>query len=405
MASYLYRAKSLGGEERSGTIEAKDQYQLAGILRGQGLILIKAEIQKKNSKFKKFNFSISFGVPLSEKMFFTRNMQVMVSAGLSIPRAIDIISLQVKNSTFKNALLSVKEQVSRGQKFSDAVAVFPKIFPDIFQSMVRVGEETGTLEEVLKTLSLQMERSYDLQSKIKGAMTYPIVIMSVMLLIGTLMLVTVVPQLSKVFSDMGADLPMSTKIIIAIGDFMAKKWYLALGLAAISAFSVVYFLKTAIGKKFADTFLLKAPIISPIIKNINSAYTVRNLSSLASAGVPLPRSLEITAGTLGNGYYKKALLTAAEKVRKGEKLSDVLKNYADIYPQTVIQMIAVGEETGETSTILAKLADFFEESVSEATKNISSIIEPIMILIIGGAIGFFAVSIMQPIQDITNHIH
>lgn len=404
MAIYSYKAKSLSGEEKSGTIEAKDQYQLAGILRGQGLVLVKAEIKEKKIP-KKFEINISFGVPLSEKMFFTRNLQVMVSAGLSIPRSIDIISLQAKNKTFKDALLDIRERITKGQKFSDAVAAYPKIFPDIFQSMVKVGEETGTIEEILKTLSVQMERSYDLHSKIKGAMTYPMVITVVMILIGILMLATVVPQISKVFGDMGVELPLATKMIIALGDFVTKKWYVALITAAVAAVSLVSFLRTSVGKAFADSFLVKVPLISPIIKDVNSAYTVRNLSSLTSAGVPLPRSLEITAGTVGNGLYKKALLAAAEKVRKGEKLSDVLKNYSSIYPQTIIQMIAVGEETGETSAILAKLADFFEEAVSEATKNIASVIEPIMMVVIGGMVGFFAVSIMQPIQDIMTTIH
>jgi type IV pilus assembly protein PilC len=193
-------------------------------------------------------------------------------------------------------------------------------------------------------------------------------------------------------------------VVIALGNFVATKWYFALAIVAVLAVSSITFLKTATGKRLADSFLVKAPLISPIIKDINSAYTVRNLSSLAAAGVPLPRSLEITAGTVGNGLYKKALLAAADKVRKGEKLSEVLKNYSNIYPQTIIQMIAVGEETGETSAILAKLADFFEDAVSEATKNITSIIEPVMMVIIGGVVGFFAVSIMQPIQDIMTTI-
>ncbi|MFA5747106.1 MAG: type II secretion system F family protein, partial [Candidatus Paceibacterota bacterium] len=196
----------------------------------------------------------------------------------------------------------------------------------------------------------------------------------------------------------------ATKVVIALGNFVATKWYFALAIVAVLAVSSITFLKTATGKRLADSFLVKAPLISPIIKDINSAYTVRNLSSLAAAGVPLPRSLEITAGTVGNGLYKKALLAAADKVRKGEKLSEVLKNYSNIYPQTIIQMIAVGEETGETSAILAKLADFFEDAVSEATKNITSIIEPVMMVIIGGVVGFFAVSIMQPIQDIMTTI-
>jgi type IV pilus assembly protein PilC len=385
-------------------MEAKDRAQLASLLRSQGLILIRAVTQEKKSRF---NFSIPDigGIPISEKMFFTRNLQVMISAGLSIPRSLDIISCQVKSKTFKKALINVREQVSKGQRFSDSLSAYPKIFPDLFQSMIKVGEETGTMEEVLKTLAIQMERSYDLQSRIKGAMTYPAVITSAMVLIGAAMLIIVVPQLSTVFDEMGIKLPMSTQIMINLGKFLGEKWYLALAIISAAIIAFIWFSKTLFGKKAIDLFCLKAPIISPLIKDINSAYTVRNLSSLSAAGVSLPRSLEITSETLGNVFYKKALLAAADKVRKGEKLSEALKAYSGIYPQTVIQMVAVGEETGETSTILAKLADFYEQNVTETTKNMASIIEPIMILVLGGAIGFFAISMMQPLNSIMSGIH
>ena len=345
------------------------------------------------------------GIPISEKMFFTRNLQVMISAGLSIPRSLDIISCQVKSKTFKNALTNIKEQVSKGQRFSDSLSLYPKIFPDLFQSMIKVGEETGTMEEVLKTLATQMERSYDLQSKIKGAMTYPTVICSAMILIGAAMLIIVVPQLSSVFDEMGIKLPMSTQIMINLGKFLAQKWYFALAIIAGIVVFFLWFSKKPFGKKTIALLLLKVPIISPMVKDINSAYTVRNLSSLSAAGVPLPKSLEITADTLGNIFYKKALIDCAEKVRKGEKLSEALKSYSGIYPQTVIQMIAVGEETGETSTILGRLADFYEQNVSETTKNMASIIEPIMILVLGGAIGFFAIAMMQPLNSIMSGVH
>lgn len=381
-------------------MEAKDRNQLASLLRSQGLVLIRAVPKEKKNILKNLaEFDIG-SVSLSEKMFFTRNLQVMVSAGLSIPRAIGIISCQVKSKTFKKALEDVKEQVSKGQRLSDALSLHPKIFPNLFQNMVKVAEETGTMEDVLKTLANQMERTYDLQSRIKGAMTYPAVIVSAMLLIGAAMLIIVVPQMSSVFESMGIELPMSTKMLVALGNFMAQKWYLALLIIIAAIICFIWFAKKPFGKKTLDWISLKFPVISSLVKNINAAYTVRNLSSLSAAGVPLPKSLEITSETLGNGFYKKALMDSAEKVRKGEKLSEALKNYSGIYPQTVIQMIAVGEETGETSTILGKLADFYEQNVAETTKNMASIIEPIMILVLGGAIGFFAISMMQPLNSI-----
>ncbi|MDD4831085.1 MAG: type II secretion system F family protein [Candidatus Pacebacteria bacterium] len=388
-------------------MEAKDENQLASLLRSQGLVLIKASPQGKKGGLKKISeISIGIGgVSLAEKMFFTRNLQVMISAGLSIPRAIDIISCQVKSPAFKKALTNIKDQVAKGQRLSDSLSSHSKIFPSLFQSMIKVGEETGTMEEVLKTLATQMERSYELQSKIKGAMTYPAVIVSAMLLIGAAMLIIVVPQLSSVFESMNIELPMTTQIMIGLGKFLAEKWYIALLIIAGSVIFFMWFSKKPFGKKILDWTALKFPVISPLVKDINSAYTVRNLSSLSAAGVPLPKSLEITSETVSNGYYKKALVDSANRVRKGEKLSEALKDYSGIYPQTVIQMVAVGEETGETSTILEKLADFYEQNVTETTKNMASIIEPIMILILGGGIGFFAVSMMQPLNSIMHGIH
>ena len=226
---------------------------------------------------------------------------------------------------------------------------------------------------------------------------YPAVIITAMIGIGVLMLVMVVPQLAEVFEDVGASLPLSTRMVMGLGSFVTEKWYIVV---AVILFSLILFrvsLRTAFGKKTLAGFLLKIPIISPLVKKINSAHTVRTLSSLIEAGTPLVRSLQITSDTLTNFYFKKAIGESIHRVRKGDKLSEALMSYQQLYPLTVIQMIEVGEETGATSDILQKLADFYEEEVGDATKNLSSIIEPVIMLLIGGVIGFFAVSMVQPI--------
>jgi len=404
MPRYFYTAKSLKGEEKSGVLETKDIHQLAQKLHEQGFILIKAIVEEKRLK-RKFKFSLpSFGVSLSEKMFFTRNLQVMISAGIPLVRAIGTLSLQTKSKKFKQVLLNIKEEIVKGKNFSDTLANEPSIFSELFQNMVKVGEEAGTLEEVLKVLALQMERERDIKSKIKGAMIYPAIIICAMFGIGILMMVTVVPQLAETFKELEIELPLTTRIIIGFANFLTEKWYLVIIILFVSIFLFWKTLKTKSGKKLFDSFTLKFPIISPIIKNTNSAYTVRTLGSLISAGIPLPRALEITSRTLGNVFYKTALSEAAEKVRKGEKMSETLKFYENIYPSTVIQMISVGEETGETSSILSKLADFYEEEVSNATKNLASVIEPVLMLIIGAVVGFFAVSMVQPMYSMLGAI-
>lgn len=405
MPRYLYTAKSLTtGESKSGILEAKDEYQLARILRQEGLLLIRAELEEKLRK-KRLEISLPFfGVPLREKMFFTRNLQVMISAGLPLPKAIESLALQTKNKKFRFSLSKIKEEITKGKSFSGSLAAYPEIFSEFFQSMVKIGEESGILEETLKILTQQMERETDLRSKIKGAMIYPAVIISAMIGIGIMMLIVVVPKLAETFKELEIELPMTTKLVIGLANFLVTKWYLVLLILAFLVFLFWQALRIKEGKKIIDKATLKIPIISPIIKNTNSAYTVRTLSSLISAGVSLPRSLEITSGILGNIYYKNALSEAAERVRKGEKLSEVFKLYENIYPSTVIQMISVGEETGETAAILAKLADFYENEVSNATKNLTSVIEPVLMLIIGGVVGFFAVSMIQPMYTMLEAI-
>jgi type IV pilus assembly protein PilC len=235
-------------------------------------------------------------------------------------------------------------------------------------------------------------------------MIYPAVIVLAMVGIGILMLIVVIPKLAAVFEDLGVDLPLTTRVVIAIGSFMAEFWYTLPLIGIVFILAGNFFLKTKYGKIFVNTISLKTPLISPITKKTNAAYTIRTLSSLIKAGVPIVRSLQIVSNSLTNIYYKRAIKECSEKVRKGAKLGESLSVYKNIYPNLVIQMIEVGEETGETSKILEKLAEFFEEEVTNATKNISAVIEPILMLLIGGAVAFFAISMIQPIYGMIQTI-
>jgi type IV pilus assembly protein PilC len=399
LPKYFYTAKSFKGKAKSGILEAPNERELAKILRQEGYVLISASLEEK--KPGKFQISIPFfeRVPLTEKMMFARNLKIMISAGMSLPRALDTLSLQTKSKKFKKVLLNISDEITRGKRFSDALSAHPDIFSELFISMVRVGEEAGTLEEVLDTLANQMEREYELKSKVKGAMIYPAIIISAMIIIGILMIIVVVPKLAQTFEELNIELPFTTRLVISFGKFLAQKWMFIFFLLILFFAGFQLFLKTKIGKRIFDFLVLKLPIISPIVKKTNSAYTARTLSSLITSGVPIVRALEIVSGTLGNIYFKEAIAEAAEKVRKGSKISESLLPYQDLYSPTVIQMLQVGEETGETSTILAKLADFFEEEVTNSTKNLSAVIEPILMLLIGGAVGFFAISMFQPIYS------
>jgi len=330
---------------------------------------------------------------------FCRNLQVMIASGVSLPRALTILSEQSRKKKFQKILLKIKEEITKGRSFSETLADFPAVFSDLFINMLKVGEETGNLEEVLRISEKQMEKENQLKSKVKGAMVYPSVILITMIIIGILMLILVVPKLAQIFKDLKTELPFTTKIVIALGLFLGKYWYL-LPLVIVFFFLFArYCLKTKSGKKLSSALFLKIPIIAPLVKKSNAAHISRTLSSLIKAGVPIVRSLEVVAGSLENFYYKKAISGAAEKVVKGSRLADALTEYQDIFPDLVVQMTSVGEETGETSSILEKLAEFFEEEVANATQNLSAVVEPVLMVIIGAVVGFFAISMIQPIYS------
>jgi len=398
MAKYFFVAKSLKGEEITGIEEAKNETDLAHSLRQKGYILISAT---KESEIKKRGFSFQFqrGVPFKEKLLFVRNLQVMISAGVSLPKAIEILSFQTKNKKFKKVLYEITQKIIKGKSFSEALSEYPEIFSEFFCNMIKVGEEGGNLERNLGILVKQMEKERELKNKIKGALIYPAVIVSAMIGIGILMLVMVVPKLARTFEELNMDLPLTTKVVIKIANFLLKRWYLVLIFLVGVLFLGRFLIKTKKGKRILSKLLFKIPLISDLVKKTNAAYTVRTLGSLMSSGVALLRALEIVANTIGNFYFKKSLKDAKEKVKKGMKLSDALKEDKEIYPPSVIQMLAVGEETGKSSEILQKLADFYEEEVSRTTKNLISVIEPLLMLIIGGAVGFFAISMIQPMYS------
>jgi type IV pilus assembly protein PilC len=298
----------------------------------------------------------------------------------------------------------MREKVMQGETLSLAMSRHSAIFSDLFLNMIKAGEESGTMEGVLSHLTLQLEREHDLKSKIQGALVYPAVVVVAMVGVGVIMLVSVVPNLAKTFKELGVALPATTRFVIGLGDFLSHQWYIALLLFLVGAFALWRALKSKKGKWFVDGLILRLPLFSSLVQKINSAFFARTLSSLIGAGIPIVKSLEITSTVLDNGHFRKALESAAEQVRKGAKLSQSLKGSGKLYPLVVLQMLEVGEETGQTGEILAKLADFFEDEVNAITKNIASVIEPVLMLFIGALVGFFAVSMIQPMYSVLGSI-
>ncbi len=399
MPSYFYKAKNLQGREEEGILEASNPSHLAKLLRLRGYFLISLKGEDAVKKEKKFGLGFLkklSPVSLKEKLFFTKNLSLMIKTGVPLPRAFEILIKQIKNEEFKNILKQISQKIIRGESLSQSLSYFPKIFSKIYRETLKVGEETGKIEDSLKILAHQMEREYNLKTQTTAAMVYPLIILITIICIGLIMFIFVVPKLRAVFADLEIKLPITTKIMLSFSDFLFKNWFLSalIGFCLISGLLV--FWKKRKGGKVLSKLILKIPLISKIVRDLNSALILRLLSSLFSAGVPIVHSLEIASESLTNFYFRQSLKEAAQKIKKGQKFSQSLAPYEQLYSSAVVEMLKVGEETGETVKILEELADFYEKEINISLQKLSSIIEPFLIIIIGIFVGFFAVSMLQP---------
>jgi len=406
MAKFIYTAKNYSGKTKGGEITAKDENSAARALRSDGFLVtsIKRVDKEQNRASIKF-FDRFLKVPLKDKMIFTRNLSVMIASGLTLSRAINNLSVQIKNKRFKKILSKIHANLQEGKALSDGLAKYPAVFSDLFVNMVKVGETGGNLEEVLKILAVQLEKEHELLSKVRGAMIYPSVIVVAMVGIGILMLTYILPQITGVFADMEVTLPPATRFIMALSDFLKNHSLIAISFVICLPIFLKIFLQTVTGKKTLGFILINTPAIKNIVIKINCARFSRIYSSLLKSGVSVIEALEIVSGTLTNYYYKNALKNGIKQIKKGVDLSEIIAGYPKIFPTLVPQMLEVGEETGKTEVVLIKLAEFYEEEVNQLTKNLSSIIEPVLMLVIGGAVGFFAVAMLQPMYSVLENIN
>ena len=403
----MYTAKSFSGETKGGKIKIKNERELANQLRADGFVLTSfKEMESEEGQVIKIKFLDRFSsIPVVEKMMFAKNLSVMISSGLPLSRALQNITTQSTNKKFVGIIQGVSEDIQTGASFADSLAKFPGIFDELFVNMIRVGEISGNLEEVLNILSMQLEKDHELLRKVRGALVYPGVIMVAMGLVGIVMMVYVVPQVTSVFKDLNATLPASTQFIIDLSSALRDYWYAFIFLGAVFFLGIKFMLTTDVGKKILGMILINTPVVKNIVIKVNCARFARIYSSLLKSGVSVVESLKILSKTLTNFYYKKAFMLAIIDVQKGVNLSKVIKAEDKIFPVLVYQMIEVGEETGKTESVLAKLAEFYEDEIDQITKNLSSIIEPVLMLIIGSVVGFFAISILKPMYSVLENIN
>jgi type IV pilus assembly protein PilC len=414
MAHYSYKAKRGGpsGEIYSGDMEAADRYEVYKKLKeaGDEVVLV----DESSGKKKLFSFSLkggtSFKLPFTtgvkahEKIIFARNLGSMLEAGLTVSRAMSVMQRQTKNKVLKDILDALVNEISSGKTLSDAMMAYPKVFSSLFISMVRAGEASGTLASSLKVVGLQMEKSYALTKRIKGAMMYPCIIFFAMVLVTILLLIYIVPTLTKTFTELKVDLPTSTKIVIGISNAV-KDHGLVLLLVVVAIIAGIYaWSKKPQGKKVLHRAMLYIPIIGEIIKEVNAARTARTLSSLITSGVDIVEATKITEDVIQNVHYKAILHTAGETIQKGEPMSKVFTANTKLYPVFLGEMISVGEETGKIGEMLVNVAVYYEDDVEQKTKDMSTIIEPFLMIAIGAAVGFFAVAMISPMYSLADAI-
>lgn len=402
---FHYRALNRDGKIEEGTQRAEDEFDLQKILKTNNLNLLSAEpIGAFSFRALILKITNMGRISAHEKIILNRNLASMIEAGLSLSRALNVMRKQTKNPKLKKVLEFLDQEVKKGTSLSDAMSNFKDIFPPLMISMIQSGEESGNIVQALNVVAEQMEKNYTLQKKIKGAMVYPSVILVAMIIIGIFMLVYIVPTLTKTFSELNVDLPATTQFIIDLSDFIQNNFVISISLVAGLIVGVVAALQTNAGRRARDWFFLHIPLISPLVKEINAARTTRTLSSLLSAGVPFVRSLQIVQEVIQNSYYKEIIAKAEKNIQLGLPISKIFQEAETLYPVFVSEMMSVGEETGELGPMLLKVANFYETEVDQKTKNMSTIVEPFLMIIVGLVVGFFALSMISPMYSLVDTI-
>lgn len=399
MATFEYKAITNAGKTISGTIDGNSKDSATEALSAQGLKVIQIELSKGKAKH--------LGkVKLVDLVLFTRQLSTMVSAGVPLMRSLTTLQTQAENPTMKLVIADLVKEVESGAQLADALEKHPEVFTPIYINMVRAGEAAGIVDDILKRLATQVESSQTLRKKIKGAMTYPTVVFCIMIIAFFGIMIFIIPKIGEILKGIGgpdAELPALTAALLGISDFLIKFWPVIIGAAVGAGFMLRKFLKTEAGKRKRDEIILKLPIVGLLTTKSTVASFTRTFSALVGAGVSVVEALRITGRSLGNKLYEEDLEKAALQVINGKQMSEAIGE-SKLFPPIVSQMLAVGEETGQTDVVLVKVAEFYEEEVNTMVDSMSSLIEPLIMVVIGGGVAVIAAAVMGPIASISNSV-
>ena len=393
MANFVYNAVDKSGKKTKGTISAQNIERARKMLRDQGLTPTKVSAETIFNK--EMNISIGAAVKPRDLSVFCRQFESILNAGVTIVQALEMLAGQTENKVFAKAISEAQVSVKKGSSLSEAMKEHPKVFPELLVNMVEAGEASGNLETALARMSVQFEKSAKLKALVKKAMIYPIMILIVAFGVLIVMSIVVIPQFASMFESLGSELPMITQIVMAFSNFLMHKWYILIALIAAAIFGFTYFGKTETGKVVYGTIAIKAPMFGKLVVKSNSASFARTLSTLVSSGIAISDALEIASRSLKNILFKRVIADARKDVEQGVPLSTPLRR-SGLFPAMIPQMINIGEETGNIDGMLTKAADYYEDEVEMATGSLTTMMEPLIIVVMGVIVGFLVLAMYMP---------
>ncbi len=400
MPTFIWEARTKAGEVRSGSNTADNQAAMIERLLAQGLTVTK--VKKKAGEFTLP--TIGSGVSLKDMVVFTRTFSTMIDAGLPIVQCLEMLSNQADNLRFRRVLAGVKTEVESGKSLSEALGAYPKVFDDLFRNLVAAGEAGGILDTIFRRLATYLEKAAKLRRQVRGAMVYPSVIFVVGIIVVLVMITRVLPVFEKMFKDLGAgSLPAPTRFVLAISHGITDHWIVVTAASAVLVALFILALRTERGRYALDVVLLKMPVLGPVMRKVAVARFTRTLGTLLSSGVAILDGLEIVAKTSGNRLVARAIMYARERISEGRDIASPLLE-TGVFPPMVVQMIGVGEQTGAMDEMLQKIADFYEDEVDTAVAAMTALLEPLMLVFLGGLVGGMLIAMYMPIFEVAGNI-
>lgn len=396
---FTYKAKNSEGKIVSGKIDAENSGAASTQLHEQKLYVFEIKTNEKDIKEKLFKKKIS----VKDKIIFTQQLGVMIAAGISIIDALEALKEETENQTFSDQIKKIITDLKGGTPLSKALSAYPETFTEIYVNMVKSGEESGKIDVVLKRLSVQLEKEYEINRKIKSALLYPIIVCIALIVVLTLVIVVIIPQLKTIFDDAGVSLPASTKFLIFLSNALTHYGLYILAIGVVLFLFAKRFKKTPKGKRYFDKLALKIPVFGDLLKKSYMARFTRTFASLVASGLPLLDVFRVSRNIVGNVLYEDEINEMIVEVKAGKTVSAALRG-SPLFPKMISQLAAVGEKSGSTDQVFDTLADFFDRDVDTMTTNLSTLLEPIIMLVMGAGIGFVIISVLQPIYGLVNAV-